>query len=349
MKFTPKTLLLLVLFMGLGIGLVVYKIGELTPDQRKIIVHSLTSANYFWVALSLLTGFVSHFSRAARWNMLMQPMGYEPKMKNTVAAVMTGYMINFAIPRAGEVFRCGVINRYEKVPLQRVVGTMVTERIVDVLGLLMVFVLAFLLEFDVLYGYFQTNVFNKVGSSGGSKIPGGYGLIIAAIIGISLLIAFRFLRGYLEKLHIYHRFKAFIKGFLEGIKSIRHLRSPFWFIVHTVIIYTCYFLMMYLCFFSMPETAGLSAGAGLALLAISSIAMIITPGGIGAYPLFVQAGLMIYGINKEIGYSFGWLVWSAQFIGIMVGGLLALIILPIMNPDVKPKDDPETTALLENI
>lgn len=317
--------------MGIGVLLVWLSINKLDEQQRTEMLDSMKNANYFWLSFSIILGGISHMSRSIRWQMALKPMGYTPSLPNSFMAVMISYFANLAIPRSGEVARCSILRTYEGVPVQRSFGTVVTERIIDLVMLLSFFALTLLVEFDTAMGMVQEKIIGPMGNKIESLVPKGYLPVLLVSIVITLLFFFFMSRKYLHKLKIYHKFKSVLKGFLEGIISIRKLEKPFWYIFHTLVIWIMYYLMTYVCFFSMPETAHLGIGPGLVVFAIGSVAMVISQGGLGAYPLFVSGALLLYGINDADGAAFGWLVWSAQTVMIIIFGTLSVILLPVIN------------------
>lgn len=328
-------------FFGLGILLVWLAIRNLTPQQKTDIVDAFKSANYFWLFATMVIGIISHVSRSIRWNMLLRPMGYNPRLINTFCAVMVGYLVNFGIPRGGEVTRCGILSRYEKIPLQKVIGTMVTERAIDVLLLLVVFVIGFFVEFDKLNDFVQKEVFSRFEAKFAPLAHNAYLLALVGVILISMVfIAWR-LRHFVRNLKLYHTLKGFVKGFWDGVRAVGNLESPLLFIAHSIFIWLMYFLAVYVGFFCLPQTSQLGLGAALSVLAIGSIAMMVTPGGFGAYPLFVAKIMLIYQVGEAIGQASGWLNWGGQFVSILLVGLAALIVLPAVNNPKKQEGGAE--------
>lgn len=317
--------------MGIGVLLVWLSISKLDDQQRQEMLESMKSANFFWLSFSILLGGVSHMSRSIRWQMALKPMGYTPSLPNSFMAVMISYFANLAIPRSGEVARCSILRTYEGVPVQRSFGTVVTERIIDLMMLGLFFTITLLVEFDTAMGMVREKIITPMGTKLEGMVPQGYLPVLLISIAVTLLFFFFMSRKYLRKLKIYHKFKTVLKGFLEGIISIRKLEKPFWYIFHTIVIWVMYYLMTYVCFFSMPETAHLGVGPGLVVFAIGSVAMVISQGGLGAYPLFVSGALLLYGVSDADGAAFGWLVWSAQTAMIIIFGTLSVILLPIVN------------------
>lgn len=339
MKKYAKDGLKILVFLGLGILLVWWVVRGFSEQDKEHILNSMRSANFFWLGLSILLGGLSHFSRSLRWRLALKPMGYNPGVINTFLAVMIGYFANLGVPRLGEVVRCGILYTYERVPVQRSLGAVITERVIDLIMLGLAFVLAIAMEYDVVIGFAKKELYSPFMDKLSGMADKGYLLIIAGIAAVSLIFIYFAVKRYLHKLELFHKFKAFLKGLLEGVQSIRKLDNPLMYIFHSVFIWVMYFAMLYICFFSMEATSNLSVGTGMVILAIGSVAMIIVQGGLGAYPVFVQGVLLLYSVDALDGYAFGWLVWSAQTLMIIIFGSISLMLLPILNRNKEKAPD----------
>jgi uncharacterized membrane protein YbhN (UPF0104 family) len=319
----------LAISLGLGVGLIYWFVSKMTPEDVALTKDAFSRANYFWILLAPVLGFVSNFSRTERWRMLLEPTGHRPGFWNTYFSVMLMYFFNLLFPRLGEVTRCSILARYENVPLDKSIGTMVVERIVDLISIILVGSLVLFVEYDTLYAYFNETVLNKKASEP-TETSYLKWIILGSIILICLGGAF-----FVQHKYGFARMKAMLierlKGFAEGLKSIRYLRQPFMFVFHSVFIWVCYFLMVYFSFYALPETASLGAFAGLACLFMGGFAMVATPGGIGVYPAMIAQVLVLYGINATIGYAFGSIVWVAQTGSVLIGGALSLLLVAIIN------------------
>ncbi len=313
------------LFVSVGLGLLLVWLAtrKLSDSDIAEISGAFGRVEYSWLILGPLIGFISGFSRAERWRMLLEPMGYRPGYMNTFYSVMIMYFANLAFPRLGEVARCGILNKYEKVPLDKAIGTMVTERIIDMISILLVGLWLFFAEHDRLLSYFQTLQSGKSGGSGGL-------LLLAVLCAAGLGVMFAVFR-FRERVPLFKRIIQLIQGVWEGVQSIRYVSNPIMFIVHSLLIWVCYFLMIYLSFFALSETAGLGVQAGWACLFFGGFAMAATQGGIGAYPLAVQQVLLLYGVGSNIGLAFGWVVWTVQTISVLLGGLVSVGLLALSN------------------
>lgn len=321
------------IFLGLGAVLIWWAIKGMTPEQRQLVLDYMRNAEYGWLIISMIVGCIAQFSRTIRWQQLIKPLGYRARFMNTLLAVMISYGANMLFPRLGEVSRCAIISRYEKIPAQHLLGTVITERILDLLALAFILFLGFVIEFDKISLYFNEHLAGPFKEKIAAAVPSGYGIVIGVVAIASFVSAFLLLRRTVMKLRFYHKVRNAALGLWDGVQSIRHVDKPFTLVFHSVFIWACYFGMMYVCIFSIPETSSLSIGAVITAFVAGALAMIITPGGIGAYPLFVMSALMLYGISEEPGTAFGWLVWASQQISIIVGAVVSLLLLPIINRD----------------
>jgi uncharacterized protein (TIRG00374 family) len=300
----------------LGILLISYFLNKFTDQQITKISYDLKNANYSWIFLSLLFGILSHLSRAYRWHFMLEPLGYKPKYANSIMAVLIAYLLNLVIPRSGEVGRAATMAKYENIPFEKGFGTIVAERIADVIMLLIILGIVFFLQTDLILAYFSdTNPTNK-------------------IIGLGLLIVISFVGFKLLKKSdnkVVLKINFFVKGLIEGVVSIFKMKKKWAFIFHTLFIWTMYILMFWAVTFTIPETSNLSFEAILVGFIAGAIAMSITNGGLGAYPVFVFTALKIYGINEDSGMSFGLLMWTSQTIMVLVFGGLSFLFLPLYN------------------
>jgi uncharacterized protein (TIRG00374 family) len=317
------------IFLGIGIFLIWLVVRNLTEKDKTEILHSISQANYGVIALIMLLGILSHVSRAIRWQIMIEPLGHKPSFLNTLMAVLVGYLANLAVPRIGEVTRCGVLKRYENLPLDSVFGTVVVERIMDTILLLIVSIITIVWQFDILSEKLLEAYHLFVNPS---QQPDAFPIKTIIIIGlITMGVALFLLRKKIFKTKIALKFIGVLKGFSEGLKTVTKLKKPYLFVFHSILIWVIYFLGIYVGFKALPETSTLGVGASFAILFFGTFAFILVQGGIGAYQIIVQNTLVIYGISANVGYALGWIIWSSQTIAIIFGGLLSLIILPILN------------------
>lgn len=321
----------IIFFLSLGAFFIWLFMHNLTPEEKKDIYTSFLSANYFWVIVSIIIGVFSHLSRAIRWKLLMKPMGYDPSLKNTFMAVMIGYFANLALPRLGEVTRCGILARYEKIPLQKSFGTVITERAIDLISLMLAFIITFIIHFDKLSLFKHSIIYKNMRDRFDQmENPSSLYYITGAIFLLVILVLFK-LRHKISHTSIYQKGEEIFLGFIEGLKSLTKIKNPYLFIFHSINIWIMYLVMTWIIFFCLPETSDLGIDVGLAVLVFGSIGIIIVQGGIGIYPWIVAEILVMFMVPETKGYAIGWLSWSGQTLMIVIFGLLSMILLPILN------------------
>ncbi len=317
---TVITLIQVVVFIGLAVFLIVWQLGKMTHVQRDDMVDSILSANLWYLAPVAVVGFFAHYFRALRWKLLLEPLEIRPTNANTFFAVMIGYLVNTLLPRFGEVAKCTVLAKYEKVPADKMVGTIVAERAWDLVCLIIIMVLSLGLQASVI-GSYAADLLSKLRNGNGHKLL--YGLLILAV----LIALFLFTYQRIKKTKVGQA----IKGIGDGVKSIMHMKRRVLFVVYTFAIWGCYLLMIMLGLWGVPPTAELGWLVGLTVLSFGSISMIITPGGLGSYPPIIAAILLLYGVSEPGGLAFGWVAWSVQTAVIVLFGILSLILLPLLN------------------
>lgn len=321
------TILKFVIFLGLGFLITWLSLKDLTEEERHEIIKAFKTANYNWVFLGIALGIFSHVLRALRWMMFMEPMGYKPRFKNSFYAVMIGYLANLAFPRLGEVTRCGILTKYEKIPFNRSLGTVITERAIDLLIFFSLFALMIFTQMGTIREYLDETIYPKLVAKFGTIHYTRILWITAAGFMVVFGLLFWAFRHRLRKFLLYQKIKSLAVGFWEGLKSLTQIKRPWLFILYSAGIWVLYFLMLYVCFFCFPETSSLSLGAGLSALVLGSIGIMITPGGIGLYPAIIQETLKLYGIALVTGLALGWIVWATQTLMILILGGGSLIML----------------------
>lgn len=334
MKIKAGNLIQLILSLGLGIGLVYWFINQMTPEQIDGTIESFKRADYIWLFITLLFGLSANFARAQRWRLMLQPLGYNPGYWNTFFSINVMFFANLFIPRLGEVSRCGILAKYENVPVEKSIGTMVVERFIDLICLLSLLGILLLGEYDKISGLLYDTFVNKKEVEGPTlhwALKYGIPVVLAAgLVIISVLIVRK--HG-LQKLR--ETFRIRLKGLVEGFISIRHMKSFGQFMILTIVMWVAYMFMSYFAFKSLPETSHLGIFPAMGCLIFGGFAMVATPGGIGAYPLAVRAILVLYGINEVIGGALGTMTWGTQTIGVFLSGLISLILLALLNPTKK--------------
>jgi uncharacterized protein (TIRG00374 family) len=320
------------LFTTLGAALFWLQYRHL--DFTRIFHVLIHEVNYWWVALSLFFGLLSHVSRTLRWKIAIEPLGAKPKTSNTFITVMAGYFMNLLLPRMGEFVRCGLLSKYEKIPFSKLFGTVITERIVDVIMLFVLLLLTALLELDKLIAFGKQNpeVVSKIESL--LQSPYLWGGLIVCVAGLLIYMRLQNKKSGKNKL------TSLINDFITGIKSIFLMKNYKAYIAHTLFIWLMYFLMLYLYFFSLGFTSDLSPQAALTTFTMTSFSMIApVQGGIGPWHFMAVQSLSLYGVGTEDGYIFALLAHSCTNIFVLIVGAISLIALPQINKNYSPKND----------
>ena len=325
MNKQAKNILKITLPLLLGVFLVWYSLSKVSISK---VIEYAQNADYTWIGLGVFLGLLSHLSRSYRWLFMLEPMGYKIKFGNSIMAVFATYLINYTIPRAGEVARASILTNYEGVPFEKGFGTIVAERIADMLVMLSIIAITLFLQFDFIYG-FLIEKFNPV------KI--GIALGICILLGLLFL---RLIKRSHSKLAL--KIKNFTNGLIEGALSIFKMKKKWAFIFHTLFIWIMYLLMFYVTSFSITELHGISAGAILIGFISASFSIAATNGGIGSYPLAIFAAFSIFGIAEEPSIAFGWIMWASQTLMVILFGGISLIYLPIYNSKKTAKTEQPT-------
>ncbi|MFN8311056.1 MAG: lysylphosphatidylglycerol synthase transmembrane domain-containing protein [Chitinophagales bacterium] len=324
MNTNLANILKLLLSLGLGALIVWVTISKLDDRQTEIVKGVFGRADYFWVIAGPVIGMLSNVVRALRWQMLLRSVGYDPKFSNVNYSVFVMYAGNLLFPRLGEVTRCSLLYKTDNVPVDKSIGTMVLERMVDMITMLLVGGLLFVFQYRLLFEFFQTQVLGNYSKNWDGMSAWTLAIAISGI----LVSAVSFYAIYTFRDHRYLRgIWKFVSGFVEGLVAVRKLDRPFLFVFYSVLIWVMYFGMIFLCFRALPETASLQVGAGMACLFFGGFAFIVSQGGIGAYPATIGAVLLLYGVAYEVGFAFGWLVWSLQTAAVILCGVLSLLLI----------------------
>ena len=298
----------------LSIAAVLYSFSIIPLDS---LVNSFQEADYSWVFLGTFLGLLSHLSRAYRWRFQLEPMGYNIKLGNSIMAVFATYLINYTIPRAGEIARASILTNYEGVPFEKSFGTIVSERIADMVVMLVVIVVTLFLQYDFIY----SKLFESI-----SPLKILIGTIIALTLTFVMILIIR--KGQSK---IALKIKSFATGLVEGILSIFKMKKKWPFIFHTLFIWGMYILMFYITSFSVHEISNIPFAAILIGFILASFSIAATNGGIGSYPLAIYAAFSIFNIPEDPSIAFGWIMWTSQTMMVILFGGLSLIYLPIYN------------------
>lgn len=298
----------------LGVILVWYSLSKISiPGLLKYF----KNANYAWIALGVSLGILSHISRAYRWMFMAEPLGFKPKLGNSLMAVYSAYLINFTIPRAGEIARASILKNYEGIPFDKGFGTIVAERVADTIVLLAIIAFALFLEYDFIYQFFAER-FNIT-----TIIIGGFVLFVFAVLG------FLFIRK--SQIKLAKKIRTFVSGLIEGALSIFKMKKKWAFIFHTVFIWSMYVLMFYVTSFALVELKDVSFAAILIGFILASFSIAATNGGIGSFPEAIVIAFLLFGLAEDPSRAFGWIMWSSQTIIIIIFGGISLLYLPIYN------------------
>ncbi|RZN84703.1 MAG: flippase-like domain-containing protein [Winogradskyella sp.] len=308
------SVLKIVLPLLLGVALVWYALTDVPLSK---IIDYWKSADKTWIVLGAFLGFLSHLSRAYRWQFQLEPLGYNIKLGNSIMAVFATYLINYTIPRAGEIARVSILTNYEGVPFEKGFGTIVAERVADMIVLVGIIIITLFLQFEFIYT-FLLEKFDPI------KI----GIAISILFVITFL-SYRIIKNSTSKLAI--KIKNFVSGAIEGALSIFKMKKKWAFIFHTLFIWVMYVLMFYFTSFSIEETSKVPFAAILIGFISASFSVAATNGGIGSFPVAVFAAFSIFGIAKDPSYAFGWIMWASQTFMIIIFGGLSLLYLPIYN------------------
>ncbi len=322
MNKTVKKILQYSIFLGLGIFLTYWQYSGMKEKDKVDFVKSIREAQYIYLIPVFFMAIISHISRSIRWRYLMQPMGYNPSLVNSFATVMIGYLVNTLAPRAGEVVKCTLLGKREKIPVDKLIGTILIERAIDLLCYFFIIVITVVLQYEKI-STFMVAVYHKAVDESATHPLLKMGIYIAVLIVVIFILKWLFKKY--KNNAIFDKIKDSLHGVKDGFQSIKKLEKKklFWF--HTFIIWACYLLQIYVGFRAMEFTAHLGIDAAFGVLALGTLAMILTPGGIGSFPIAVMNVLLLYNIAEAQGTAFGWAIWGASTSIIVVVGIICFI------------------------
>jgi uncharacterized protein (TIRG00374 family) len=322
-----KTILQFIIFLSLGVFLIWFSTKSFTADEINKVKELVFNAKPIILIPCILVLVLSHYLRALRWKMLIKPLGKTPGTLNVFLAVLTGFFFNLLFPRLGEVMKCTLLGKYEKIPVDKLIGTMVAERVLDLICLVLVIFLAISTQIDLVGGYAK-ELFDQILSKFNAS-PTGILFMIMILLSLSIVCYIIYLKTrhslFLMKI------KNWIKGIVEGLVSIRHVENKPMFIVYTLTIWFLYLASIRIGFYAMQDLVQLGWVPSLSILTFGSFAMIATQGGIGAYQFAVQKTLLLYGVKEVSGLAFGWLLWSVQTVMLFITGPISLLLLFTLN------------------
>jgi uncharacterized protein (TIRG00374 family) len=313
-----KSYLKVLIPLSIGLFFIYLTINATTVEERKLIANYIKNADYRFVLLSIVFGVLSHLSRAYRWQFLLSPMGYKPRFINSTLAVLIAYIANLGIPRSGEILRATTLSSYEKIPFEKTFGTIIAERLVDLVLLIGFIFIALSLQYDLIWKVLREK---KIAPA---TILSGFAFLLIVALGLRMLFK-------KNQSALVLKIKSFLKGLVEGILSIRSMPNKGAFLIHTVFIWLMYLAMFYVIKWTVPETSMLGLNSLLPAFVIGGLTISATNGGIGIYPFSVALMLGAFGISNESGLAFGWIMWTSQTLMIIVFGSLSFFILPLVN------------------
>ena len=316
-KHIVKWLTIFVPFL-IGIGIIYYQFNTLTAEEIIKIKISFEKANYYYIVLSLLIACVGYWSRAYRWKFALNHLGYQTKFHNNFFTVCVAYLVNLTVPRSGEITRAALLKKYENVPFDKAFGTIVAERIVDLLIFFLFVIIGFVSQFDKIYQFLL------------SQNVSLQALSMAAMVGLIMFFVFVLIWIYAEW-KIILKLKQKMSGLIEGITTIYKMKDKWKYIFHSFFIWFSYFIMFYVSVFALPETTRISFDIVIMGFIFGSLAVGFSNGGLGAYPFSIALIFSLYGITKDVGTAFGWLVWTSQTILAVLLGLISYVLLPLLN------------------
>ncbi len=301
----------------LGILIIIYQYNKFTDAQIEEIVGYFKNANYYFVILSVMVGFMGNTLRAYRWKYMLDHLGYESNFANNFMAVNIGYLLNLTVPKSGEISRAVIVKKYNNIPFDKGFGTIVAERIIDIFFLLFFMLLAVLLQYNIVKAFIL------------DKIPVQL-LTLLFIVGMVSLITLILVYKY-SKIKMIFVLKEKISGLKEGLLSVVHMKKKGAYFFQTILIWMSYVLTYVIATMVIPETSTLTIGAIITSFVVGSIAIAFTNSGFGAYPFLTSKILLFYAIAEPAGTAFGWIIWTSQMLLIIFLGVLSFIMLPIVN------------------
>ena len=317
-----KSLLKLILPLTIGLFFVYLSYNTTSEEERNLIYTYVQKADLRFVMLSIFFGVLSHLSRAYRWKFLLLPLGYQPRFINSVLAVLIAYIANLGIPRSGEILRATTLSSYENIPFEKTFGTIVAERLVDLLILLIFVLTALVLQFDIIWSVLAEK-----------KISPAQLLLVFTLFAVGYLVVKKL---FVRSQHpVVLRIKNFFLGLTEGILSLKTMPNKGVFIGHTLFIWIMYLAMFYVIKWTVPATASLGLSAILPAFVVGGLTISATNGGVGIYPFSVALVLSTFGISNESGLAFGWIMWTSQTLMIILFGSLSFFVLPLVNRHLK--------------
>ena len=299
----------------IGVFCIYYSFKDISFSEFK---EYFTKINYLWVFVGISLGALSHISRSYRWKFLIEPLGYKLGFINSILTVFSAYLINYTVPRAGDIARGTMISKYENIPFEKAIGTIVAERAVDVLCILIIILIGLITEFDKisnkLIGFVEESDFSTI----------LWSLLIALIFLITIY-------HILKRFKFYKKIKSFLSGLIDGMTIIFKMKNRNQFIFHSIFIWLMYVLMFYFTSKAFIELNQVTFFQLMISFTLAALSIMLSNGGIGIYPLAVEESLGWYGVQSATGLAFGWVMWLSQTLMVVIFGGLSLFILPFIN------------------
>ena len=299
------------------------------------VTQALAQANYWWVLLSMLAGWTAIVVRAQRWRIIIEPLRYRPSLKNTYDAVMLTYLANFALPRLGEVVRCGALRKTEKIPFDSLLGTVVMERVFDLLCLLVVVVSVIFLRIETFGAFMVDKIWHPLMEyTGGSFSQWLLIAAIAAFVGLILILVFR---KKILKINWVQKSVKLFSGLMDGLRAGFRLKKQHQFFGYTLLLWSLYFIQSYTIMKSMPETNGLLVADALFLMVVGSLGWVApVQGGLGAYHYMISLALVgIYAVDAGMSDAFAIISHESQAAVMIFFGLISLVAVTLVKKKQK--------------
>ena len=318
-----------------GIGAFIF--WKIYKGEWGKVKEALKNINYFWIGVSIILSILSQVSRAIRWNMLIRPLGYNPRFRNTFLSVLVLYLVNLIVPRGGEVARCIVLSKSDKIPFTKLIGTVFIERLADLITLTILSIVILISQINLLIRLYNSI---KEVQTGISKIFSIETLIIVIILLLVFLAGLFLFRIIIKKNSSRNstfviKLRELKKNIIEGIKSIANLKNKWYFIGHTLLIFLLWLFMLYVIFLAFEPTRQLSIWSGVVTFLIGGLAMLIpVSGGIGIWHLAVSYTLVIFGISIDNSEIFALIEHSTTNLIYLILGIVAYIWLFTLNSTI---------------
>lgn len=326
------SILQIILFLGGGIFLAWWQLKTMTPSEKSEFLSALSSVNYWIVIPIFFMNIISHVSRSIRWKILMEPLGFSPKLKNVFCVTMIGYLVNAAIPRMGEIIKCTFLAKYEKLKIDKLIGTIIIERSFDLVCYIVFIGITIMIQLEVVKDFFTDKLLPSI-----STDKKDWTFKLLALMGVILLIVMliKYLFKKFRQNKLVQKIKSIKEGIIEGLRAVFRIQNKKGFFLHTLLIWVMYLLQIYFGFSGMNGTEHLGIQAAFSVLALATLAMIITPGGIGSFPIFIMQVLLIYHIDSPVGRAFGWMMWGITSLQSVALGIISLVLIPYINQSKK--------------